>query len=175
MNTILPIKDFPGYYISKTGNVYSVNYNHTGKIKKLKLKKEKDGYIKVGLFKNKKQFNKFVHRLVADAFLPNPYNLPIVNHKNGNPSDNRVENLEWCTQRENVLHSYRILGRGHFFGKDNPKSKIVLQIQNKKIIAEFHGIREAQRKTGIERRSISGCCNHHPKFNTAGGYEWEFK
>lgn len=169
------IKGFPNYFVSDNGNVYSKNYNHTGEIKKLKPQKLKNGYVKVGLFKNKKQIHRFVHRLVAEAFISNPDNLPVVNHKNANPSDNRVENLEWCTQRENVLYSYRILNRGHFFGKDNPKSKIVLQIENGKIIAEFYGIREAQRKTGIERRSISGCCNHHPKFNTAGGYEWEFK
>lgn len=169
------IKDFPDYYVTDTGDVYSINYNHLGRIKKLKLKKEKSGYVRIGLRKNSMSHFKNVHRLVAEAFIPNPENKPVVNHKNGIRDDNRVKNLEWCNQSENILYSYRVLNNGHRFGKDNPKSKIVLQIKDGKVVNKFYGVREAQRITGIERRSISGCCNNNPKFKTAGGYQWKYE
>ena len=71
------------------------------------LKQYGDRYSRVGLYKNKRQINCVVHRLVAIAFIPNPLRLPQVNHKNGIRSDNRAENLEWVTNRENVIHYYK--------------------------------------------------------------------
>lgn len=63
------------------------------------------GYLKVGLFKDGKNHKKRIHRLVAEAFIPNPHNLPQVNHKDGNPKNNSVTNLEWCTNQENTDHA----------------------------------------------------------------------
>ena len=65
------------------------------------------GYCYVVLSKNRKTQYTAIHRLVAQTFIPNPLNKPFVNHINGNPKDNRPENLEWCTQKENVEHSWR--------------------------------------------------------------------
>ena len=93
-------KDIPGYeglyQVSNTGQVRSLNYRQTGKTKILKQHTDKNGYKKVGLSKNGKVKTYAVHRLVAKAFISNPNNLPYVNHKDENPSNNAVWNLEWC-------------------------------------------------------------------------------
>ena len=100
------IEGFEGYYqISNTGQVKSVKHRN-GKI--LKPTMDRDGYLHVGLHKDRKCVTKIVHRLVAHAFIPNPKNLPQINHKNEIRNDNRAENLEWCTAKYNCnygLHS----------------------------------------------------------------------
>lgn len=96
------IKGYEGLYqVSNKGNVKSLNYKRSGKDKILKLVKQKNNYIKIQLYKDRisKQF--FVHRLVAETFIDNPDNLLCVNHKDENPSNNFVENLEFCTHKYN--------------------------------------------------------------------------
>ena len=97
-------KDIPGYetlyQVSNFGRVKSYERNGTkGGI--LKPTKNKLGYMRIGLSKSNKKNYFSVHRLVALTFIPNPYNLPIINHKNEIKHDNRVENLEWCTHEYN--------------------------------------------------------------------------
>lgn len=176
----LQIKNFPNYYITDTGDVYSRNYFTKYRIRKMILRKnKKNGYVYVFLCKKGKKFNKRIHRLVAEAFIPNPENKPQVNHKNGDKSNNRVENLEWATASENMLHAYHFLkniilpSRKGCFGKNNAKSKIILQIKDGNIITEFYGCQEAQRKTGISFGNISECCRNNRK--TAGGFQWKYK
>lgn len=104
-----PIKGFEKYKIAVNGDIFS-DYL---KGKKIKSYTDKDGYLKVRLWEEgtKKYKNCFVHRLVAQAYLPNSLNKKTVNHINGIKHDNRVENLEWATYSENELHSHRILGK----------------------------------------------------------------
>lgn len=171
------IKDFPDYLISDTGEVYSKNYHRSGILKKLKPGTNGYGYLRVTLCKDGKHYLKLVHRLVAETFIRNPDNKPQVNHKNGNKADNRVENLEFCTCSENNLHKFRVLGykKTNLFGKDNPNSKIILQIQDGKVIAEFYGSGEASRATGISCPQISNCCRNKKYYKSAGGYKWRYK
>ena len=97
-----PIKDYEGLYeISNLGRVKSLNYKRTGKEKILKNTVCNDGYLKVGLTKNGKDKVFRIHRLVAEAFIPNPENKPFIDHINTIRDDNRIENLRWCTQKEN--------------------------------------------------------------------------
>lgn len=96
------IPEYEGlYYINESGEIFSIKSNSL-----LKQQLKNNGYLKVKLFKNGdyKFFN--VHRLVATTFIPNLNNLPCVNHRNGIKTDNRVENLEWCTYSENEKHAY---------------------------------------------------------------------
>ena len=98
----LNIEGYSNYMISNYGRVKSLNYRRTGKEKILSLKKDKKGYYYITLCKNGECKTFKVHRLVAKAFIPNPNNYPQVNHKDENPSNNCVENLEWCTNEYNL-------------------------------------------------------------------------
>ena len=108
-----PILGYEGIYeISNYGDVKSLrryrgngNGGYMQKERILKKTKTSTGYYKVELYKNKKRKSYKVHRLVAMAFIPNPHNKPNINHRDGNPLNNYVGNLEWCTQKENVKHA----------------------------------------------------------------------
>lgn len=169
----IELKTFPGYCVSEDGSVYSMNYNRMGFIHKMHPSKDGTGYLFVSLRKDGKRFLRKVHRLVAEAFIPNPENKPQINHKNGIKTDNRKSNLEWNTCSENNLHKFHELGYKQKSGKDCKFSKIILQIENNKIIGKFYGAREAERQTGVNRKHIYSCCCG--KRNWAGGYNWKYK
>lgn len=177
MSKVFTIIGYPGYYITDSGEIYSRNYRRTGRIKKLSQVKRPDGYLKVALFRDRSYTNVLVHRIIAETFIPNPDNKPFVNHKNGIRHDNRIENLEWCTNAENVKHGYSVLNRtpswSGKFGKDHHRSKVVLQIKNGETINKFFGTMEAQRQTGISFKQISEVCLG--KRASAGGFQWEYE
>lgn len=182
------IKGYEGkYMVSNQGRVMSLGRNvkfgtHFRHVepKILKPRQYPIGYLYVMFFPNNKAKIKKIHRLVAEAFIPNPENKPCINHKNGLKTDNRVENLEWCSYSENTQHSMYVLGHDHVFrinkgklGKDNHFSKIILQIEDGNIIAEFYGAAEAERETGIDSSGIIKCCKN--KQQHAGGYQWKYR
>lgn len=101
-------------------------------------------YLSVALYANKNRSDLLVHRIVAKHFIDNPENKPQVNHKNGDVSDNRVENLEWVTSSENVIYSIKEFGRIESCGEDNNKSKLT-ETQVKEI-RELYPIIKSQRK-----------------------------
>jgi hypothetical protein len=127
------IEGYEGFYqVSNCGNVKSleriVNSRYkSGRLVKekiLKGRKNRWGYVKIGLNKGSCSHYKTIHRLVAQAFIPNPENKPETNHKNGVKIDNRVENLEWVTKSENAKHAFEIGLRNMLSGENSWNSKL---------------------------------------------------
>lgn len=165
------IKGYEGkYQISNTGYVKSLDFNHTGKEKILKNKVNYKGYCFVTLYKENKQYYPRIHRLVAETFIPNPDNLPQVNHIDGNKSNNSVENLEWCTNLENIRHADRMGLSNH---RGSIKAVEQLDLEGN-VLNRFEAIADANRflKINVKNTCISQVCNN--KKRTAYGYKWRF-
>lgn len=138
------------------------------------------GYLRVKIWESSGNcYTKVVHRLVAELFIPNPENKPQVNHKDGDKSNNAVGNLEWCSQSENMIHRYRVLGIKMPY-KDGKKVRCI------ETDKEYPSIKDASRDTDIQCSSISAVCNKRCtrcfrmgkmkeyEMKTAGGFHWEF-
>lgn len=169
------------YQINQFGEIRTLK--NSAKRKKYDVLKpqisKRNGYVYQMLYKNGKSKLWRVHRLVANAFLPNPNNLSQVNHKDGNKQNNSADTLEWCNQSSNMKHAY-INGlqtpsenqKRAVISANKLKQKKVCQIKNGKIINTFSGISEASRQTKISTSCISRCCNLKRK--STNGYEWRF-
>lgn len=168
--TFYDIKDYEGLYqINSDGLVKSLA-KRGGKLHDCILKPiSQNGYHRVCLSKNGKKSYFFIHRLIALYFIPNPENKPFINHKNGVRNDNRIENLEWCTHSENIIHSFRVLGQNHNLrgklGKDAPGFGIsrlpnlpTRRIKCDTLDMEFPSITQAVRLLGLSSGNISAIC-----------------
>lgn len=184
---MLKIKDVEGwedYTIDTNGNVFSKRKN-----KYLKQIINKYGYCKVTLQKNKYRKIYSVHRLVAENFIDNPNNYPVVNHIDSNKKNNNIENLEWVTYKQNSEHavknhrfdnmakqnSIRLKNNplnGYIYANEITKKKVAQCNKDNILIKVYKSISEASRQTGITIASISYSANGKRK--TGGGYIWQF-
>ena len=172
------IKSFEGLYqVSTLGRVrrldkyIDVKISNVDKVLKrgkiLKPAYNKYGYLTVNLYKNGKEANFFVHRLVARAFIPNPENKPEVNHKDEVKSNNYRTNLEWMTTKENINYGT------HTKRSAEKQSKKVYQYDlHGNLIKEWSSVAEAGRN-GFDNANISKCCLGKRKFHK--GFIWSYE
>ena len=168
-----PIPDYEGYYeASNMGRIRSVDRyvkNYWGSTTFLKSRImvcyiAKTGYMQVKLSKNGVEKKPLVHRLVALTFLPNPLQLPQVNHIDGDKTNNNVTNLEWCTGSDNQLHSRRILNR-----VCGMKRKPVICLENGKI---YESVSHAARELKLYPKNIAKVCKG--KYGKTGGMHFKY-
>lgn len=180
------IEGYEGLYqVSNLGRVKSleriiedVNNGriYTKKEKILKSAKDTHGYYTVCLCKNSKLRTISIHRLVALHFIPNdnPTEKTQVNHKDEDKTNNRVDNLEWCTQVYNLRYGTAIARRA-IKQRNGSLSKKVLQMDlNGNVIATYPSLKEIERQMGYCITPIVNCCNGKPKYNTAYNYKWKY-
>ena len=190
------IKGFEGrYQVSNLGRVKSLCYHNGTSERILKQRNNLSGYPIVNLYKkgSDKGTLKTVHRLVAEQFIPNENNFPMINHKDENPENNNVRNLEWCDCSYNVLYSLkrhperiekikekRKRKNGYkrkkgYKRKNEPykyKSAVIQKTMNGEEIKIFKNTREVCKEMNFSQSPILECCKGNRK--TAYGYKWEF-
>lgn len=165
----LSVPGYEGYYeISNLGNIKSLR---SGKL--MKQSKNKDGYKLVSLTIGGKSKCFSVHRLVAFAFIPNPENLPEINHKDENPSNNCADNLEWCDRKYNLNYG----GYRERMSKTQKevaprKRSVIAYHKDGSYFKTYDSIGEAENELGIGKSCISQCLRGKQK--TAGGYIWKY-
>ena len=137
------------YKISNHGNVYS---NYTNKC--LRAGTHKDGYKYVNLTKDGEKKYKTIHRLVAEAFIPNPDNLPMVNHRDETPSNNNVDNLEWCDCSYNNTYNNIHIRRASAISK-----KIYVYNKNGELIDVYKSTRDIAKSLNVAYGNVSTVCN----------------
>lgn len=161
---------YEGYRVSNIGRVMGIRTENA-----MKLNLLKNGYYSVGIIAEKRK-TCYVHRLMAEAFLERIDGKNFVNHKNGIKTDNRIENLEWCTQKENMKHARDLgLAYGHLVGVPSmleatrkPVIKICKNTGN--VIESFNSLNECMRITGLS--SVRYCVVGKQK--ETGGYFWAY-
>lgn len=178
-------KDIEGYegmyQVSNTGKVKSLkrvtkfkgkDYTRTEQEKLLTLAKHHKGYFKAQLRKNDKLKAFFIHRLVAQAFIPNPESKATVNHKDGDKSNNTVENLEWMSNQENMAHAYATGLRNNDAIHLKQLKPVAQYSKSGELITTYGSVKEAVEKTGLRQGGISSCCRGNYKHS--GGYVWKY-
>lgn len=173
------IKGYEGkYIISNYGEIislprYKQNNSKLQYVEPKEIKRcvnRKNGYVYVQLWNEAKYKNIRLHRLVAETFLENPHNYSQVNHIDGDKTNNKVDNLEWCTQSQNGLHAYKI----GLANNENQKIKVRQYDNDGNLVAEYNSLLEASKITGINIQKISFCINGKYKYKRKSEkYRWE--
>lgn len=165
------VVEYEGIYkVSNTGKVWSIRNNRL-----LKTKKNNRDYIQVNLSKDGVQKTHLLHRVVAIAFIENPNCYPQVNHKDENKNNNCVDNLEWCTNKYNrnygTGYARSVANRNHIEIGKKMSRRVNQYDDNGNLVYSYYGVKEAERKTGINESNIRRSMIKKYK---AGGYIWRY-
>ena len=167
-------KDIEGYdgmyQVSNKGRVKSLKF---GKEKILRPGKNGNGYLFVYLYKNRKKKMCKVHRLVAMTFLPNPDNLPQVNHKNEDKTDNKVVNLEWCSAKYNINYGTRTQRQAEKLTNYKRSKPVIQYSKSGEFVREWKSIMDVERNLGFNRGNIFHCCTG--RYHSAYNFIWTYK
>ena len=167
------IEEYHDYMVSNMSRVKSLERNvvkGNGGLYKIEEKilksiKKRDGYLQINLSKEGKQKTCLIHRLVASTFLDNPNNFFEVNHIDEDKTNNRVDNLEWCSREYNCN-----------YGTRNKRISIpILQFSlDGKLIRKWNSTREVEKELNIAHSQITACCKKRKNYKTAGGFIWRY-
>ena len=165
------------YEVSTTGRVRRLAGISEGKhkypVKARELKQSlRNGYPIVALCRAGKPRHEYVHRLVAKAFIPNPDNLPCVNHKDETRTNNNVGNLEWCTKQYNLNYGTRAQRFSEIMRSKSPG--VQMFSRDGELLATFRSVSDAHDATGINKSNIAECAGGKSKHKSAGGYVWKY-
>lgn len=188
------INKYEGYYeVSNMGEIRSLNrtilaFNGGSKKiesvrrigKLLKQSKTSGGYLIINLWKDGRMVTRYVHQIVIGAFTPNIENKEFVNHIDGNKSNNNISNLEWCTQSENAIHSFYVLGKNSLLDylkthqkEKHPSNKSVIMIgRDNVLIKTFPSVTLAGKEMNIDPNCIIRICKGRGVLS--GGYKWKY-
>ena len=182
-----PIKGYEGLYeVSNTGKCRSLDHYITRVIngglskrlfkgKVLRNHTGGNGYVMMSLSKEGIVKHFCLHRLVAEAFIPNPNNFKCINHKDENKLNNSVDNLEWCTHKYNDNYGTRPQRLSETHLKNPPRFRMVAQYsKNGEFIKTFHSATSASREIGIDSSWVIACCRGTKGALTAGGFKWKY-
>lgn len=170
-------KDIKGYenlyQVSNLGNVRSLNYHKENRIQNLKTGTSTGGYLFVILCKNNQTSAVKIHKLVAEAFIPNPDNKPCIDHINTIRTDNNVSNLRWCNNKENMNNPNTInkISKSRI-GKRVYSKPIVQLTKTNEYICKWDALIDIENELGYRIGNISACCRGERK--SAYGYRWVF-
>lgn len=186
------IEWFDNYQISNLGRVKNIKFDRY-----VKPLLDNKGYLTVNLYKNGKMKRLLLHRLISIAFIPNPENKPCIDHINTDRLDNRIENLRWCTQKENhnnplsiVNHGNASRGRivseeqkknqsekmkGRFKGVRKSSKKIIQLTLDGIFVREWDAIKDAAESLGVSSSAIWNCLNGKCQVKSIKGFKWEYK
>lgn len=170
-NEFVDIKGYEGLYkINRVGEILSLNYKGFGYSKILKNKPNAGGkYYAITLRKNGEEKTYMVHRLVAETFIPNPDNLPQINHKDENGLNNSVDNIEWCDRSYNMKYGTRAQRQS-----EKIKKPVIQYTLDGEFIKEWDGACDAEEfYNRREAQNICRCCRGCIK--SAYGYKWKYK
>lgn len=157
---IKQIEDFDRYLIDENGIIYDTEKD----MRKICQWIDNVGYKQCNLYdKNRKKYYKRVHRLVAKAFIPNPDNLPQVNHKDGDKTNNHISNLEWTVNSENTKHGYD--NNLYYFGTSKSYPINVYSKKTHAFIKTYSSIRELSRELGLNRKTVTSILKGQRKNN----------
>ena len=170
METWRDIKDFPGYQVSNYGKIRSF-INFKGRLVEEPhmvkwLFNSKTGYVFIHLSRDGKPYNRYVHRLVADAFCDNNHYGMEINHIDGNKLNNHCDNLEWCTRSENIKHAFDT-------GLKVASKANSIPIRVVETGEVFDSIKDCSRVVGPSKSKISQCLNSKHRRSSYNGYHFE--
>jgi len=170
-------KDVEGYediyQVSNIGNVKSKRFwtgsKYIYRDKILKPSKSSSGYLQVIFSKNGKTKSKFIHKLVASAFLENKNNYKEVNHKDENKENNNINNLEWCNHKYNMNY-------GNIKEKlaKKKEKRVAKYDKDGNLISIYNSIKEASIKNNVQSNAVVACCKYKKGYKTCGGYIWKY-
>ena len=165
------IDGYDGYWVSNIGRVISFKKNRTTELKQSKTQR---GYLTVRLYNNVRWKIFAVHRLVAIAFIENPFGYTEVNHIDEDKMNNASSNLEWCNRSMNLHHGcYRENMRNKLMNRKDLSMTVMQHTQSGEFVAEFQSTAEAGRITGLSQSCISACARGKRK--SVGGFVWTYK